>query len=124
MVQNQMNIINKAQMNAKRIAGAIDKETSNSAQKQPETPKGDNGTAKTDTKESVNYTADDLYFNEFTDPNGGVKNIKDNLMTYFKVCSQVLSNVMSLSNAAFNEYYRALDSLIGNKSDKPQDNNK
>ena len=126
-VQNQMNIINKAQMNAKRIAGAIDKETSNSAQKQPENPKGDNGTdtkTKTNTKESVNYTADDLYFNEFTDPNGGVKNIKDNLMTYFKVCSQVLSNVMSLSNAAFNEYYRALDSLIGNKSDKPQDNNK
>ena len=45
-------------------------------------------------------------------------------MTYFKVCSQVLSNVMSLSNAAFNEYYRALDSLIGNKSDKPKDDNK
>ena len=68
---------------------------------------------------------DDLYFDEAFNPgsngnNGQAGSIKKQLMVYFSVSSQVLSNKMSLANSAFNEYYRALFSLTTNKGDAPK----
>ena len=139
-IQSQMNILTKAQMNAKRIAGSINNDMKNANDNKTDANKT-NTAAKTDNKpaggadqnqqqktangESAGIlTANDLYFNEFSDPDGGVKYIKNELMVYFNVCSQVLTNKMSLVNAAFNEFYRALSSLSNakqpetNKQDK------
>ena len=41
-------------------------------------------------------------------------------MVYFSVASIILSNKMSLALSAFNEYYKALNSLTGEKPVKDQ----
>lgn len=113
-IRQDKNAIDKAQQNAKRIAESMAKEMQTQNNNQQETK-----------NESVTYTADDLYFDEAFNPgsngnNGQAGSIKKQLMVYFSVSSQVLSNKMSLANSAFNEYYRALFSLTTNKGDAPK----
>ena len=107
--QKQKNIIEKAQANAKRIASSINAQNTSTT-----------GTSSTETpaKESTVATADMLYFNEFVEGTGA-KSVKNDLMIYFSVCSSVLSIKMSMAQAAFNEFYRALSSLVNSK-DKPE----
>lgn len=116
--QKEKNIIDKAQMNAKRIAGNIVSQNNNATNNNDNTNNGNKTEAK---NESYVSTADVLYFNEF-DQGAGTKSVKNDLMTYFSVCSSVLSIKMSCAQAAFNEFYRALSSLV-NSNDKPEQNN-
>lgn len=120
--QKQKNIIEKAQVNAKRIAGNIgsqntsDSNVGNDSTKNNPSGSGDAGAKN----ESHVSTADMLYFNEF-DEGTGTKSVKNDLMIYFSVCSSVLSIKMSTAQAAFNEFYRALSSLVSS-NDKPENN--
>lgn len=122
--QREKNILDKAQSNAKRIAASLNtNNTTNKNNNQDQNNNnanntGNNTTAKNESR--IYNTADELYFNEF-DQGAGTKSTKNDLMTYFSVCSSVLSIKMSVAQSAFNEFYRALSSLV-NSNDKPQNN--
>lgn len=128
-IKQDKNNIDKAQQNAKRIAESIAKAIQAQQTQNNDQNNNNNNQQKTGTaNESYIYTADDLYFDEAFNPgsggNGGeAGSIRKQLMVYFSVSSQVLSNKMSLANSAFNEYYRALFSLTNNKGDAPNTNN-
>ena len=129
-IRKEKAIIDKAQSNAKRIAQNInspkpeenkpnaakpgENKPDNNAKPGTETPKADSGKAKGEVKEAAEY-----YFNEF-DQGAGTKSAKNHIMVYFSVASIILSNKMSLALSAFNEYYKALNSLTGEKPVKDQ----
>lgn len=130
-IRKEKAIIDKAQSNAKRIAQNInspkpeenkpnaakpgENKPDNNAKPGTETPKADSGKAKGEVKQE----AAEYYFNEF-DQGAGTKSAKNHIMVYFSVASIILSNKMSLALSAFNEYYKALNSLTGEKPVKDQ----
>lgn len=120
--QKQKNILEKAQSNAKRIASSISTQNTAGNIKTSDDKSGSNGAGssgkETTSNESV-VTADMLYFNEFNEGTG-TKSIKNELMVYFNVCSSVLSIKMSMAQAAFNEFFRALSSLANIPSNASQ----
>lgn len=135
-IKQDKRAIDKAQQNAKRIASSIsvnnnpnktdDNKTGQNGQQDSGAQKANNTNSNNTKNESVVYTADDLYFDEAFNPGSAgkdkeqVNSVKKQLMVYFTVTSQVLSNKMSLANSAFNEYYRALYSLTNDKGDSPK----
>lgn len=128
-IRREKAIIDKAQNNAKRIAENITTpkpeankpDAAKAGENKPEGAKtGTEATPKASEQKAAKEAAE-YYFNEF-DQGAGTKSAKNHIMVYFSVASIILSNKMSLALSAFNEYYKALNSLTG---DKPvQDNNK
>lgn len=119
-IRKEKSIIDKAQNNAKRIAQSLNNPTkpedntskpneNKPGENKPNTNANNNDNKTQAAKESVEY-----YFNEF-DQGVGTKTSKNHIMIYFSVSSIILSNKMSLALAAFNEYYKALNSLTGQK---------
>jgi len=124
-IRKEKAIIDKAQNNAKRIAENIttpkpeenkpdaakpgENKPDNNAKPGTEAPKADSSEAKGGVKEAAEY-----YFNEF-DQGAVTKSAKNHISVYFSVVSIILSNKMSLALSAFNEYYKALNSLTGEK---------
>lgn len=133
-IRREKAIIDKAQNNAKRIAENInssqkeepDKTKTGAGDNKPDSSKpADNGgkpsgTSDNGTKTTTKEAADMYFINEF-DQGAGTKSAKNHIMVYFSVASIILSNKMSLALSAFNEYYKALNSLTGDKPVK--DNN-
>ena len=128
-IRKEKSIIDKAQNNAKRIAQSLNNPTkpedntskpneNKPGENKPNTNANNNDNKTQAAKESVEY-----YFNEF-DQGTGTKTSKNHIMIYFSVSSIILSNKMSLALAAFNEYYKALNSLTGQKPVEDKGNTK
>lgn len=123
-IRKEKSIIDKAQNNAKRIAQSLNNptkpedNTSKPNENKPNTNANNNDNKTQAAKESAEY-----YFNEF-DQGTGTKTSKNHIMIYFSVSSIILSNKMSLALAAFNEYYKALNSLTGQKPVEDKGNTK
>lgn len=128
-IRKEKSIIDKAQNNAKRIAQSLNNPTkpedntskpneNKPGENKPNTNVNNNDNKTQAAKESVEY-----YFNEF-DQGTGTKTSKNHIMIYFSVSSIILSNKMSLALAAFNEYYKALNSLTGQKPVEDKGNTK
>lgn len=123
-IRKEKSIIDKAQNNAKRIAQSLNNptkpedNTSKPNENKPNTNANNNDNKTQAAKESAEY-----YFNEF-DQGTGAKTSKNHIMIYFSVSSIILSNKMSLALAAFNEYYKALNSLTGQKPVEDKGNTK
>lgn len=116
-IRKEKAIIDKAQNNAKRIAQSLNNPTKPEDNKPDANKPGENkpnANNNNDNKTQAAKESAEYYFNEF-DQGTGTKTSKNHIMIYFSVSSIILSNKMSLALAAFNEYYKALNSLTGQK---------